>query len=90
MGNELLGDSPEAVLLLLKKGHSVNCPDNDGNTPLLTACSSVAIKSIPILLEYGANIKHKNNYGETCIHLVARYCHSSILSILVDEYNADW
>ena len=42
-GNVKLPDSPESVLLLLKKGHKVDIQDFDGNTALISAASSAGV-----------------------------------------------
>lgn len=45
--------------MLLKAGHPVDIEDFDGFTPLMSAAASLGIKSMRILINYGANLKHK-------------------------------
>ena len=44
---------------MLEAGHNIDIVDNDGFTPLFSAVSSCAIRSIRLLWEYKANFSHK-------------------------------
>ncbi len=42
-----------------------------------------------MLLKNGALLNAQNNYGETPLWLAARYGHTAVLAILIEEFNAD-
>ncbi|HMW02811.1 MAG TPA: ankyrin repeat domain-containing protein, partial [Acidobacteriota bacterium] len=47
----------------------VNCPDNEGNTPLHFAAKGKNLKNVKILLDHGAKTNLKNKLGETPLDL---------------------
>jgi hypothetical protein len=47
------------VELLLKAGHEIDFEDVDKFTPLFSAISSMAERSMRILISHGANLKHR-------------------------------
>lgn len=48
------------VAVLLELGADVNLANNDGCTPLFTALANARVDTVKLLLEHGADIKHKN------------------------------
>lgn len=60
---------------MLEAGHNIDIVDNDGFTPLFSAVSSCAIRSIRLLWEYKANFSHKTLKKETVCFICARYGH---------------
>ena len=55
----MLEDSPDSAKILLEAGHPIDFPDFDGFTPLFSAVSSCAARSVRLLWEYKANFNHK-------------------------------
>jgi len=66
-------DSPQVLSLLLSKGVDPNymAPDN-GSHALISAChyanTDELPKSVPILIEHGANINYRDGGGNTPLH----------------------
>lgn len=61
-------DSPEAAKMLLEAGANPNATDDRGKTPLIVACQTGAQQSIPIMLDYGADLNHVTDLGSTALH----------------------
>jgi ankyrin repeat protein len=66
------------IMTLLEAGADPNIPDNNGDTPLLSLVKSEygtstynIISGMMLLLNKGANIKHRNNNGETIYSLMS-------------------
>jgi uncharacterized protein len=78
------------VKKLLIAGASVDTPDFEGWTPLMTAAVEGFVEIVKILLKYGANpdIKQKSNdssfNGETALIKAARNGHEEIVEILLE------
>ena len=60
-------DSPECVKLLLEAGANHEIIDNAGRTALTVAAQTGGKRSIPILLDHGADINAVSTYGQTAI-----------------------
>ena len=82
-------DCPEAARMLLEKGADVNFKDLDGNTPLHVSMSSYALPSIPILIEFGADINALNNNLENPAYQGARWGNIEPVKFIFENYNAD-
>ncbi len=68
------GHHVEIMELLIKAKASIDKRDNSENTPLILACSEARknkIMGIKKLIDAGANVKAKNNCGETPLHALA-------------------
>ena len=70
---------PNNAMALLVAGAHVDEPDNDGDTPLLDTIIHNETRTIDSLLRYSADIGHRNKYGQTILHLIARYGTSDII-----------
>ncbi|KAJ8963432.1 hypothetical protein NQ318_018912 [Aromia moschata] len=80
--------SYECVQLLLEKGNaSPNVEDRDKRTPLHTAVGKTAISAdiIRELINYGANMNKKDQYGYTPLHVGALNGLSQCVDILIME-----
>lgn len=55
------------VAVLLEIGADVNLANNDGCTPLFTALANARVDTIKLLLEHGADIKHKNQAKQNAL-----------------------
>jgi len=82
-------DTPEAVQALLEKGANIEAKDCDGNTPLAVAASTHADRSLPILMQFGADVNSLNNNLETPLFQASRYGHIQICKMLLEQYKAD-
>jgi len=59
----------EVVKRLLANGANPNSVSMEGWTPLLAACSRSHLHVIRLLIDAGADIGHRNNRGETPLHI---------------------
>lgn len=55
------------VAVLLELGADVNLANNDGCTPLFTALANARVDTVKLLLEHGADIKHKNQAKQNAL-----------------------
>ena len=55
------------VAVLLELGADVNLANNDGCTPLFTALANARKDTVKLLLEHGADIKHKNQAKQNAL-----------------------
>lgn len=55
------------VAVLLELGADVNLANNDGCTPLFTALANARVDTVKLLLEHGADIKHKNQSKQNAL-----------------------
>ncbi|WP_317383479.1 ankyrin repeat domain-containing protein [Anaerobiospirillum succiniciproducens] len=55
------------VAVLLELGSDVNLANNEGCTPLFTALANARIDTVKLLLEHGADIKHKNQAKQNAL-----------------------
>jgi ankyrin repeat protein len=69
---------------LVKAGHQIDFEDIDKFTPLFSAISSHAERSLRLLVHYGANLKHKTIKNETSVFIAAKYGHLKIIQILIE------
>lgn len=55
------------VAVLLELGADLNLANNDGCTPLFTALANARVDTVKLLLEHGADIKHKNQAKQNAL-----------------------
>lgn len=55
------------VAVLLELGADVNLANNDGCTALFTALANARVDTVKLLLEHGADIKHKNQAKQNAL-----------------------
>ena len=82
-------DYPEIAEILLENGAQVNQKDHEGYTALITAAATGAVKSIPILIKFGAIVDCVNNLNETPIYKASERGHLEVCKLLLEEYKAD-
>jgi len=56
----------------------------------MSAAASLAVKSMRVLIKYGANLNHKTKKNETVAFVAAKYGHLDTLKILIEEFNCDY
>jgi len=78
-------DVAEVVSVLLDDGASTEARTNQGNTPLLLACSWGRPSCLRVLLQRGAQSGVQNNANESAFHLAAQDGHADILQILLND-----
>ena len=83
-------DSPECARLLLAHKADINLKDIFGNTPLCIASSTKALSSIPVLMEFGAEIEARNEDKETPLYLACSHEHLEVVQLLIEKYGADY
>jgi len=62
----------QAVRLLLDKGASVECKNNDGETALHVMARRRRLGCVIALLSSGANVNATSNDGSTSLHIAAK------------------
>jgi ankyrin repeat protein len=75
------------ILLLLEQGfcNSINIQDSEGNTPLITGCSSHDVDSVKLLLNANAETDSKNGQGHTALmKTVESSLSNEIIQLLYD------
>lgn len=60
-------DEPDHVRDLIKHGADINCLDVLGQTPLVTAVNGASTDSFEILMEAGANVDVRTEFGQTLL-----------------------
>lgn len=63
----------------------VNTPDDDGNTALHIATQVGCSEYVQCLVNKGADVKIKNNKGDTALHIAIRCHHDAITFILINS-----
>jgi len=74
--------------LLLKRGVSVNIPNDSGVYPLHEASMYESAECAKLLLSHGADTKHRTKWGNTALHLAAREANSEVLNLLL-QYGSE-
>jgi hypothetical protein len=74
--------------LLLKKGATVDLPNDEESTPLHTASEHGHIPVVTLLLEHGASVDLANDNGDTPIMMASRNGHTPVVRLLL-EHDAD-
>ena len=76
--------SEEALDLLLQHPSiALDIPDKSGQTPLLLAADAGHTKSVRMLLDKGASLKHADNEGRTALSLAAAKGHKVVVKLLL-------
>ena len=70
----ILNDDIQTLTKLLQIPDNIDKRDNNGNTPLMYACTRGNISLVSLLLEYGANPSLKNNNGWNA-YMISNYYH---------------
>lgn len=74
----------ESVELLLENGVDVNYViPKTGRTPLYYACFRKSFKLVSLLIDYGANVFHRDNFGQTSVHWAAASGEPDILRLIL-------
>ncbi len=85
-GKSALHVAPNAEIaqLLIQSGGEVNCVDNLGRTPLITACSSQRLEAVEVLIGKGANVSTAERDGHTALHYAAIVGDADIARALIE------
>ncbi len=85
---------PEVIQLLLDNGAAINQKGTlSDRTALHYAAENGAIKTVQLLLAYGADLAIKNKFGETALSLAQDNNHADIVSLLTNHaarVTEDW
>ncbi|ORY17652.1 ankyrin repeat-containing domain protein [Clohesyomyces aquaticus] len=87
-------EQPEALQYLINHKDSqgqrnvdLNCPDDYGDTPLMSAASASRAEIIKMLLnEPSVSLNHRNNRQKTVFDIAQDRGHTEILQLLKDEF----
>ncbi len=78
--------NPDLLEIVLKKGADPNLSDSDyKDTPLIRAASSGLIKCTKLLVEYNANIHHKDIWGFTAIDYAKTFGTKEVVDFLASK-----
>ena len=77
------GSEESVELLLQQPSIALDTPDTFGQTPLLRAADAGHTKSVRMLLNKGANIKHADNESRTSLSLAAVNGHKVVAKLLL-------
>ncbi|WP_026887666.1 ankyrin repeat domain-containing protein [Clostridium beijerinckii] len=58
----------DVIRLLLEKGSKVNAENISGKTPIFYCNFNYSVELLNLLIKYGADIKHRDKYGNTLLH----------------------
>lgn len=58
----------DVIRLLLEKGSNVNAENISGKTPIFYCNFNYSVDLLNLLIKYGADIKHRDKYGNTLLH----------------------
>lgn len=67
-------NSGKIIKYLVKRGANVNARDDSGSTPLMSAVCAENPESIETLIEYGADVAAKDNYGMNALIGTCAWC----------------
>lgn len=77
MSNELIqsvkNGSIKDINNLLSKGFDIDSSDADGMTPLLHACELQNFDIMKLLVDFGADVNHKNKLGHKAVDIAYWY-----------------
>ena len=76
------------ILNLRDKGGSINCTDEQGNTPLMLSARAGFVGVVRSLYHLGADINHKNLAGKSASNLAKEADQEKVLKTLM-EFGAD-
>jgi len=71
--------------MLRTNGDCVNETCINGDTALIAACRHNHLSLVLLLLQGGADIRHKNRWGQTAVDVARKQGFISIVSILEDR-----
>ena len=92
------GKKMSAVRYLIEKRHvSINCTgrmkvsrgQTQCATPLFTACAYGHDEVVRYLVDHGANISQRNEFGESPLHIACKCGHVTIVSFLAETVGVD-
>lgn len=82
------GGALGTILNLRDRGASINCTDEQGNTPLMLAAQAGFVGVVRSLYHLGADINHKNLAGKSASNLAKEADQKKVLKTLM-EFGAD-
>lgn len=75
----------EKLKLFIENGARLNDVNNvRGDTVLMVACNNCELNSVEYLIQKGVDVKIKNNFGQTALHVAAKFSPGCI-KLLVDK-----
>ena len=82
-------DSPASARMLIARGARLDAVDNDGLTPLAIAAQNAKVKTVPVLLDSGADVNARVTKGGYTPLMLASLSGSSVLASSLIEHGAD-
>lgn len=75
----------DTMRVLLDNNANVDAIDDIGWTPLFWGCATGNLKSVSLLLEFGANVNVQDNELDTCLHMAIEIRHEIMIRLLLDK-----
>jgi quinoprotein dehydrogenase-associated probable ABC transporter substrate-binding protein len=82
-------DNPASARMLIAHGARLDATDNDGLTPLAIAAQNAKVKTIPVLLDAGADVNARVTKGGYTPLMLASLSGSNVLATSLIEHGAD-
>lgn len=80
-----LYDNIQFVQFLIERGADLDSLDCYGNTPLgVGVVENSSVEVLSMLVNAGSNIHHKNEDGDTALHLASLFGYQNIIKFLVE------
>jgi uncharacterized protein len=69
---------------LLDAGADPNIPENNGTTPVMEAAGWGSLRLIRLLVRYKANVRARDNFGDSALDYAAKQKHPKAVQLLKD------
>ena len=73
------------IVYIIKHGCNIECPSNNGSTPLAAACCYGHLPIVEYLIQHGCNIECKDNNGFTPLNVACEKGHLPIVEYLIQH-----
>ena len=73
----------DVVQVLIDAGADIDTQNNEGRSPLLSACAEGTFDTVKMLVRAGAKVRATDDEGVTCLHYAARRGHTEAVRYLV-------
>ena len=80
---------PDVVQVLIDAGADIDTKNNDGRSPLLSACAEGTFDTVKMLVRAGAEVRATDDEGVTCLHYAARRGRTETVRYLVSLPEVD-
>ena len=87
---EILDSKHQSIMLLIEKGASMNCVNEEGSPLLQTALESkCAMMIIELLIKKGASVRTRNSSGDTALHVAVKEDNKEAAKLILENDQRD-